>query len=140
MQKYSDQDVKMILRVLAELCYERISTDPDQLEERGSFMRQQQLYRCFQAMIAENGIQPPNEMNTVDFLQKFANIDFHVALNYIKSLSIGQKETLENFIGYVLKGFINKTPWGTISYLYTDDQRIAKMILQCIGKTNSILY
>ena len=140
MQKYSQQDVNMILRVLAELCFERISSNPNHVEIRNTLGRQENLFICFQAMIDQNGEEPPQQMRGEDFLAKFAYIDFYSALSYVGNLNVEQKDALENFTGYILQDTLRRSFFGNMTYLFDDDHQIARKILQSIGKTDSILY
>ena len=94
----TSHEINCTLRVLAKLCYSKVSTNPDLLQERDN-MAWTRIYDCYQ----ELDPTAPTQMTKGDFLLKFANISYKEAANIVSKFSRQNKDIVIDCILFSLR-------------------------------------
>jgi len=133
----TDYEINHILRMLAQLCYSKLSSDSNMTEtyDYASYSRESRLYECYQDLCRNaKGIVASETMLKNDFLSKFATIEYHTSLKVVDNLNADIKEGIAYCILYILK-----TEISCSALLYKNDLRIVEDIISHTHMTNQDL-
>lgn len=137
---YTNQETASILRVLAELCYKRVTPNfQSKIDREFAFLREYNLFICYQALIDSNGRIPPQEMPHEQFYNLFSHITFEEALSNIRSLNSEQKKLMEPFIFLILENTGILKIFDSFIFQNLEEKRIVEKILRTLQLTNSPL-
>ncbi len=127
-------EIGCILRVLAKLCYKKVSLKADELmtHDHGSPSREFRLYECFEELYRYNGEIAPVSMPMEEFLDMFVAIDIDQAYKILKNVSSREKSLISASILYVCQtDIINSL--GNSFFLNKEDVPIVEEIVTSIG-------
>lgn len=113
------------MRVLAEVCYSKLSLNPDELtiHEHAMYSRQFRLFHCYKDIGQKNGFMVSDTMHMEDFFKRFAMLNFEDVLRAVASLDQTTKEEIGNYILYIIDNIQRSY------FLYTEDLYIVEKII-----------
>lgn len=128
---FSKSQADAVTRVLAELCFSKLSYDINEIElhDYGSSSR---VERYMKSCIHILGAQ---EISADDFIHKLVTLDYSESLNLVAGLSDASKDKIADYILYIMGSDI--LPFGT--FLFANDLRIVDDIVSRANIRNTHL-
>lgn len=107
----TEYEVNCILRVLAKVCYSKVSSNPDLLVEREDLgYTAAKMYTCYQSLEAK----APETMLKTDFLAKFISINYDEAAKVVSRLDTGIKQ-------HIVQCLLHMTSLDIVSGAFTQE-------------------
>ena len=140
-----EKEITSILRVLADLAFEKVSKDTQRSDYRNSMSRVNSFWQCYQYILEIYGINEiPDNIEWSKFVSLFAGISKEEAFRNLSYLSYEKKDEVQTMIKYLLDESIlflgNPQLFMSCSYLYESDKVIVHEILKKLNISKSELY